>query len=664
MIENEDLRRIGEESEEELESPVMVARSFPSIRGLFSPKYWEELRNYLFEEIDLASAERRSLLEQIERHRIAYMAPIPDEPKHFPIFNASNLTVPVIKEAVNTIAAQVIQATLTVSPRWVLKDLSKDWEPFVDDIEEFLDTASKRDMPFEEECTKWIIEMVKLGTGILEVSYDFEERKVLKYSEDGTSVFARTVKVKDSPTIRHVPLERFWIRDGEMDLHSAPWIAVEYVFHGDSELVRWLRQKGFEDEVESILRSPHGGTSRPEYQILKVWVRTRVNDEIDDADVWLYLEPNSRTIIGPFTQIFDHGKRPFVKAVFFPREDSFYGEGICSMLEQLQIAISDIANRRADNATLANVKMIVKKPTVKGIKPGDPIYSGKTIETQDPFRDIREFSFSDIYPSTVLEEQTLQKRAERLAGINEGVVGAAMPVTRTTASAQLALLQEQLKRIDIAIRQVRAGLKEVGRMVLDLYYQFGTSGKAIAWMGDRGYMVERVFSLPRRFSELGDAIELNVPTSIQNRQVKRENKIALLNLLVQLHKELIPFAQAFAPEQMGVVAGSLVKSAIKYLEDTLETFEETDIEGVLAGLMTLEKILPKPEDLGGLESYERAALGAEITEKIQRLESSLRAAEAARMGGKGVSDQFGEVGGVSREKRIPEWGISAIGAME
>ena len=172
-------------------------------------------------------------------------------------------------------------------------------------------------------------------------------------------------------------------------------------------------------------------------------------------------------------------------------------------------------------------------------------------------------------------------------------------------------------------------------------------------MGERGRVVEAIFRIPRALLELGYGLRINTPTSLQNRQVRRENKIALFNLLTQAHEKLFPFAQAFAPDQMPMLAASMVGSAKKYLTDVLETFEETDTEGVLAGLTVLERILPKPEDLGGLEAFERAASSAETIEAVARLESSLREAEAFRDRGEGIRAISGETGRVAAPEGVP-----------
>lgn len=655
-----------EEFAELLSSPPADAGSAPQQDvvevGNIPREFWEKegdkIVRYLDEQFAEARAERSDFISKLVRWKEAYKAPLPTSPKNFPIHNASNLTVPVIKETVNTLAAQLVQSTLTARPRWIVKDLAKEWEPFVDDIEFFLDIAQERDFDLEKEAIPWIIEAAKLGTSIMEVGYQVDERRNYKYTPDGVRVYPSTIVHKDGPALKKVPLQRFWIRFFEKSIQDARWCSKEFTLN-EVELVERGASGKFEN-VERVRKYLHASIDDPddveeameEIELTEPYSRFDVDIQevylswdIDGdekgrfEELRIYFHVPSKTVMRAEFLPFWHGKRPFVKLGYFPVEDRFYDEGLCEMLEQIQKAISEMSNRRADNATLANMAMILKRRMVKGLQPGDPLYAAKVIEVNDIHNDIREFRLSEIYPSTIQEEQILRNYAERLAGTNEGVAGSAMPVSRTTASAQLALLQEQAKRIDLGVRNIRRGLNKIGELTIHLYFQFGVNEKAVAWMGERGLAVQGIFRLPQRVAEIGLAVKASTPTSVQNRQVIRENKIQLFNLLVQSHERLLPLAANLAPDRVAEVANALVASAKKYLMDVLETFDETDPEGVLAGLTTLERILPRPEDMGGLESFERGARESEILDQLQRLESLTREAEDASRGREGVGSE-------------------------
>lgn len=607
------------------------------------------LADFLKEEIREAEAERSEFVRKLSRWKVAYKAPIPKGPKNFPIHNASNVTMPVIKEAVNTIVAQLIQATMTAKPRWVFEGLSTDWEPFVDELQTFMDLASgPRDMDLDPAFIDWITECAKLGTSILSMEYEVDERKIYEYTADGTSVYPRTVVDNDGPRGFHIPLQKFWIRFAAKSIQRAKWCATELEFTEDE--LRAKEDQGKFHNVDAVVSAAEDiddlvtrdqqrierteplnmKRKRKKYRIFRVFASFDVDEDGQKEEVMVYYHLNSNTLLGEFFNPYWHGKRPFVKIGYFPVEDRFYDEGLCEMIEQLQVAISSWVNRRGDNATLANLKMFIVRKMSRTLKPGDPLYSGKVIEATDIFNDIREFQPSEIYPSTVNEEALFQNRVDRVAGTNEAVLGSAMPVTRTTASAQLALLQEQAKRIDLTVRSIRKGVNEVGSLSLALYSQYGTIGKGLAWMGERGRIVDAVFRLPRRVIELGAAMTAQTPTSLQNKQVKRENKIAIFNLLVQAHERIIPLAQQFAPEGLPEIIRGLVSGTRKFLTDVMETFDEPDPEGILASLATLERILPQPEDLGGLGDFNESVRSAELFNNLSRVENILREVEGIR----------------------------------
>lgn len=614
--------------------------------SLMNDQVRKALSLYLGQEIDEATSERSDFIDKLARWKLAYKAPVALKPKNFPIHNASNITASVIKEAVNTIVAQVIQATMTAKPWWILQDLAAEWEPMVDPIEKFLSLAAERDLEIDEAMIDAITEMCKLGTTILTEEWEVDERKVYNYTADGKQVYSRIVTDRDGPKLTHIPLQRFWIRFTERFIQKAAWCGTELWMTAD-ELNAKQDQGKFHsiDQVivkdeDPVLSDPvqegqeevekTQPSKRERYQIFRLYVSFDVDGDGKKEELLVYYHRESNTIIGDFFNPYWHGKRPFIKMGYFPIEDRFYDEGLCEMLEGLQRAISSWTNRRADNATMANLKMWIKRKMSRGLNPGDPLYLGKIIEVTDIHNDIREIQMAEIYPSTVQEEQLLQQRANRVSGLSEASLGSASPVTRTTAAAQLALLQEASKRIDLTVRNVRTGFNKIGWFTLQLYFQFGTLGKGLAWMGDRGRIVDAVFRLPRRANELGFAIRAQTPTSLVNKQVQRESKLQIYQLLVQAHESILPLAAQFAPESLPEIARGLITGTKKFLTDALETFDETDPEGILASLTVLEKVLPQGPNFGGVGFDARAAETDQLLAAFGRMEALLREAEAAR----------------------------------
>lgn len=296
----------------------------------------------------------------------------------------------------------------------------------------------------------------------------------------------------------------------------------------------------------------------------------------------------------------------------------------------------------------------------RGLNPGDPLYTGKIIEVTDIWNDLREIQMAEIYPSTVNEEQLLQQRANRVSGLSEASLGSTAPVTRTTAAAQLALLQEASKRIDLTVRNVRTGFNQIGWFTLQLYFQYGTLGKGLAWMGDRGRIVDAVFRLPRRANELGFAIRAQTPTSLVNKQVQRENKLQIYQLLQTAHESILPLAAQFAPDALPEIARGLVVGTKKFLTDALETFDETDPEGILASLSVLEKVLPQGPNFGGVGFDARGAETDQLLAGLARVEALLREADATRES-LGRTTNTGNAGSAPVQPRLLSGGPGPFG---
>jgi hypothetical protein len=648
----------AERLREEPKSEGEESRQWPRFALPIPSSFWnaieEDLRLFLFEELSVCEAERGRLISNFARWMEAYLAPMAEGPKNFPIHNSSNITLALIKEHVHTIGAQLVQSTMTARPWWVFKDLAKEWEQFIDEIEFFMDIAGERDLHLEKRGVEWILESAILGTSIMEVPYEVDSRNVYRTTADGRGVYPKEVIFHDGPICKHVPLATFWIRLHERDIQKARWCAKRFLysevelreketqgkFFGVDKLLDFYQDPtALDDKVtqkadEILNQKP----IRPDrFEIFEIYCSFDVDSDKRFEELHLFFHRDSGVFIGRNFLPYWNGKRPFVKLGYFPRADRFYDEGLAELLEQLQVAVSAIVNRRADNATLANLKMIIKRKIMKNLQPGDPLYSGKIIEANDIWNDVREFSMSEIYPSTINEEQLLRSTAERLSGVNEAAMGAAMPVTRTTAAAQLALLQEQRNRMGLTVSNIRQGFKEIGGLAMDHYFQFGTMGKAVAWMGDRGRVVEAIFNLPARVKQLVQAISMTSPTSLQNRQVKRENAIGMFNLIVQLYEKLLPLAQVMAPEHLGEIVRGMVSSARRFMEDVLETFEVNDPEEILEGIAVFERLLPTPENLGGMDAFAQRAETDQIIASISRVETLLREAERGQNGNNGIS---------------------------
>jgi hypothetical protein len=597
-----------------------------------------ELQNYFDEELSSAKGERNDFEAQVARWIKAYGARFDNVPKDFPFEGAANMTVPVIKQIVNTLASSYMQTLLIPRPRWFFKDLMEQWDPFVPILEDFLDLSAERDMKFESKVRPWIIECCKLGTSVAEIPWQYTEKDVPRHMSVDTVVF-KNVVIADGPAIWRVPLLDFLIRFAEQDEQEAEWVAKRFRLNERQMMLKYAQGKFREGTRERVLGRGEDHpdvdealeaqeevegtqpTERNQWEVFQGWVSWQLKGQSAKTDLLVDYHQRSNTILGVRFNPYWHMQRPFVPIRYFIREDRFYGEGLCEQLEALQAERSTIRNQRLDNATLANTRMWRRDPMVRGFKPGDKIYAGRVITARAG--EVDTIQMGDVYPSTILNEQVSQQDAEQLSGANEAQFGS-LPVTRTTFGAQSQLLSEQAKRFDQTISEMRRGIGRIGHLSLSMYFQFGAGDKGRRWMGDRGRIVAAILKLPMRASELGLGIEASAPTSRLNKEARQQASIQMFNLMVNLYERLLPLVAQIAPEAIPPVARELVVSAKKFMFDVLEDFNLTNPEDVLRGLTFLEKVLPAAEDLGGLESFERAERDAEVMGRLEGLADLLR----------------------------------------
>lgn len=660
------------------------------------------LQRYLDDELSNAIAERSGLMMDFSRFEELYRAKLGGQ-KDFPFRNASNLTIPLIKEFVDTQKAALSQTVLIPGPAWLMRNFADEWSDFKGLIELFMDLVAARELKYADKVETWIQESLKMGTGIMELSHEIVEKS--QYIFDDNSMRAKKITnvVKSGPALWNVPIRDFYIPFTEVDIQESPWVAKKFRLNAIQMKQRAANQV-FDPRVVKKILTPQPtegekhqggldiGDGEPQtegldtiqelenteptriyqYDIAEFWLSWNLDDGDDlETELQVYYHKQSQQILSVRYNPYRHGKRPFVKLCPLPTEHRFYGESYAERLEGAQLELSTIHNQRRDNATIANMRMFWSRRGANAMKPGDPVFAGRVVMVNDP-SDIGAVQLGDVYPSTVQEEQASRTWAERSIGITDANSRGGFPVTRTTFGAQASLLQEQAKRLDNTIRNIREGLGEIGNMTFQLFFQFGAGDKPEAWLGKRGRILNGIFSLPFEAVAKGIGLEAAAPTSQLNREAQRQNSLALFNLMTQLYTQLIQMLQGITgdPVVMASVLGSLVSSAKQFMMETLQQFEVTNPDEVLSGLTFLEQVLPSPEDLGGLNRAQADETQALLLDRLDELRDSLNRAvglkeipastftapqvtrsEQRVVVERGTRETTGEITGTSRRRR-------------
>lgn len=582
------------------------------------------LINYLCSELQAAESERWDSLADFARWRKKYRTKFPQFPKDWPIANASQITIPVIRTAVQTLTSRVFQTVMAADPILSMRTKNADYQDFAAAYEEFFGLYMTDKIDLEDTLDTVVTETIKLGTSIVEVTTKTDRRAIMKY--DGlTKTYKKQIKdVYKGPIVYHFPIEDFWCRIGYQDIQTAPWCGKEI-------RVTWSQIKDMAlsgdlnpEDINKIWMLPQdqgdrapGATAEEkienrepmdwqQYRLFELSVRWDVDGDGLDEEILVYFHWESRTLLRRKFNTFRNGRRPWIIFRYLRVPHRLYGEGMAEILEHLQEEISTIHNQRIDNATVANLQIILVKKLIRGLSPGDRLWSGKIVKADAA--DVGTLRLGEIYPSTVSNEQIAQQYAKEISGVGDNITGSNQPVTRTTATAQLSMLEEANRRFDKPIKSIRKSIVELGKHCTDLLCDYGTYGLAEDWMGtEKGQMIESFLANPLTFEPGYVRVQIKSTKSSVNREVEFQSAVAVMNMVVQMGQQFMQLAQMANPQAAGVVAHELVIALREPWKKVMQYSDSQDTEQALSVLNVLTRILPAPEDLGGLGSAEAAA---------------------------------------------------------
>lgn len=138
---------------------------------------------------------------------------------------------------------------------------------------------------------------------------------------------------------------------------------------------------------------------------------------------------------------------------------------------------------------------------------------------------------------------------------------------------------------------------------------YGTNGLAEEWLGDeRGAMVEQMLTDPRTFAPGNARLQVLSTKSSVNREVEFQSAIAVMNMVVQMGQQFIQLAQLSGnPANAGIIAHELIGALREPWKKVMQYSDSSNVDEAMSVLNVLQRILPAPEDLGGMGAAEAAA---------------------------------------------------------
>ena len=603
----------------------------------------------------------QQLVDQWIRWLEQYRAPAKQPLKSFPFEGASNIVLPLTATDVDQLFAKFVQTIHASETLWTLEPLNERWVNAAKPLQDFLQWLDANRLKMLAVNKRVFLEMVKLGTGLYKHGWLYQQTPTFHYGPDGKA--ERVLKTVGAPFVDHVRLADFVIPPYAWNIQpddqgGAPWVG-ERMRVPVLTLTQWAQSTAqflptiskddlnailhFEEASETVYDSARQSadyektasgagidfeTNRPPAHVsggqpapsrrkrdIELWeIHARYPTDsargVDDIIVW-YHRPTRRLVRAVY-QYYFHGKRPYEAIKYFPG-DGFYGIGVCEQKEIFQKTASDLLNFTHDNVLLTNSRMIVAQ-SGQNIAPGEAVYPWKVWITDGPVNEaFGVFPMADIYASLPGIQQAVEFAGEKRTGIGDLQTGQIESLPgRTPATTMLSLLQEGNRRPDLTVKDIREGLSTVGLRVVQLCQQYmgqampqDLGGPALLELAvgalgtpEGGFAAEKL-TTPMENAELGLGVTLTATTGQSNKEVARQNYLALVQIAGQLSQQFLQYTQVmmqFPGTPMALVAQQAMIGTAELGNRLLEQYDVRNPEKILP--LSLDPanapVLPQP----------------------------------------------------------------------
>lgn len=577
---------------------------------------------YLRVEIPRALADRRSLEEKWLKWQRMYLC-VPEMPrKDFPFLGAANLVLPVGATDVDTIGSRLMGLMWGPENLWSTRPLREDFVDWAPRLQEFLKWAQNAELNAYNSTLEFLMELTKLGTGVLKQRYKREQKLVYEFREQpngGLVERHQRIFTQDNPVQEHVSLYDFVLPAGSVDHQTAAWCAERLmltwqqleararagVYVLPAPLAPWAaRDRGswLREEMERLNRF-HAGLANS-VEIFETWLDFDVRGAGEPCPIVVTLHLPTMSLLRIDYNPFFHQERPFEVGRYLRQEKQFYGIGVMQLTEMFQEEGTAMHNQRIDSGTISNAPMMQAKRGT-GIKEDEPIFLGRWILV-DQIGDIGPVNFGRELRSTISDEQlTMQYKTQRV-GVNDYVMGNPSPsVGYAAAQTNILQHQEAAKRFDQTFRETRLAVGGSGRRLTELYQQFNSRGKEFLVMGQKdGEIVRQILQFPLELIRHGVAIEVTANSASLNKETQIRTNMILMQLVTQYYEQALQAMQLLLnpglPMEMRLMAQHMVQGGNVMIRRVLDSYDMQDVNRIIPDLQ---------EILGGQQQQFGAGMG-------------------------------------------------------
>lgn len=576
----------------------------------------ERLASYLETELANHYMERGGHVDDLMRWQKDYWAKPTTEQATFPFTGAATIVIPLSAIAVEAVHARSMM-TLAALPQLVTAiAVSPEWDQAVRPLELFLDHELLNEMRIRKPLGDCFLEATKFGTMIGKTGYEKITKTAIRAIGEVEEEF--DVIVKDGATFDCVPDSRFLMPYSSKDPNSSPWVGEEHTastYHvmnlerggmfrsgtvideegadedieKQSKLGAYIRRQANIGSIESGGRKFDDNQSKldntePIWPNTLDWLELWLSFDIDlsgiEKEIVVHYHRESKTFMSIRYNWHTDLRRPYRTNVYFPVEHRWRGIGICKQNEQFQREVTTQHRQRLDNATLANMRMIVVSK-LSGYGPKEPVFPGKMWFVDD-MTHIDTLQMGEIYPSAYNNEQATLIYSQQRTGVNEVTLGMPQVGTPGTATSDLARIQEGNKKSDFIYANFKEFTSDIIVDTASNIQQFGPRRIDYFDHAENGQLVKKFFDMPAELINSGILLQLKVAGQQQNKVLDRQNWTQQAALLQQYYVGLLQLAQPLGDENiLKLITMKGMGAATEAMRQILESFDTRNVDRII-----------------------------------------------------------------------------------
>lgn len=579
--------------------------------GQYDRRRADQLLWYLIQELQRTIGDRQTLEDQWVKWERIYRARPAQAKKDFPFQGASNLVVPVAATDVDTLYARMMGLLFEPTNLWSVTPQRPEMVEMAAGTQEFLEWAQHNEIKPYKPVGNWLLELHKLGTGILKQRYTRDMRKVYEWREMDRQVWQQqaVVMLTDHPDVSHVRLWDFFIPAGFPTIQDAPWVAERVrltwpqfmnrvkagVYTNADKVGAWFYNPPLNQVQSSMDRiSGYQASINTQMEFYEFWLDFDIDGDGWDEALLCTIHYDSQTFVRLDYNPFFNQEKPYTDACFMRDVNSFYGIGLCEMLDHFQEELTAMHNQRIDNGTVANSQTYAVNRQNTNIRKNEPIYPGKVWLVNDPQKDVRAVplgaGLGAALSAQVESEGVTRQEAQRRTGVNDYVQANASPAVGYGAAytTQQMLLQSD-KRFGETLREIRDALGETGTRVLELYQQYNQGGKPFVALGPKdGQLVSVVLKFPLDLIRKGLKVGVTAIDSASSKDAQIRTATLVFQQLSQFYQnymQMLSYAMnPQMPPQIKQVALMGAEGSAVLMRRLLKLYNEQDTDRLIPEL--------------------------------------------------------------------------------